>query len=185
MAGPDSPAVAVMSVLAGSVAISLGAQGASSQTIITNVLIAISISTLFTGILLYAVGAFRLGQWLRFVPYPVIAGFLAASGLLLITGGVEVVTQTNLTLSPSSWEILYSPPYAAQLVVGLLLAVSIPLVGRWVPSFLALPLAFGGFLLILDVILFGFIQDGTFEISGSCPPPWQTYLVVADFGCAG
>jgi SulP family sulfate permease len=168
--GPDSPAVAVMSVLAGSIAISLGAQGASNQTIITNVLIAISISTLFTGLLLYAIGAFRLGQWLRFVPYPVIAGFLAASGLLLITGGAEVVTQTNLTLSPSSWEILYSPPYAAQLVVGLLLAISIPVVGRWVPKFLALPLAFGGFLLILDVILFGFIQDGSLRNVWFLPP---------------
>jgi MFS superfamily sulfate permease-like transporter len=30
----------------------------------------------------------------------VIGGFLAASGILLVTGGMEVVTQTNLTLAP-------------------------------------------------------------------------------------
>jgi SulP family sulfate permease len=159
--GPDSPAVAVMSVLAGSVAVSLAAKGASTEAIITNVLVALSVSTLFTGVLLFGVGALRLGQWLRFVPYPVIAGFLAASGLLLITGGIEVVTQTNLTLSPSSWEILYSLPYAPQIVVGLLFAISIPLVGRWVPNFLALPLAFAGFVVLLDVVLFGLVQDET------------------------
>ena len=110
--GPDSPAVAVMSVLAASIAAALAAKGASTPTIIVNVLVALSVSTLLTGILLYGVGALRLGQWLRFIPYPVIGGFLAASGILLITGGMEVVTQTNLTLSPSSWEPLYSPPMA-------------------------------------------------------------------------
>ena len=74
-----------------------------ADTIIINVLVALSVSTLLTGVLLYGVGALKLGQWLRFIPYPVIGGFLAASGILLITGGMEVVTQTNLTLSPSSW----------------------------------------------------------------------------------
>jgi sulfate permease, SulP family len=159
--GPDSPAVAVMSVLAGSVAAALAAKGASNTAIIINVLVALSVSTLFTGILLFGVGALRLGQWLRFVPYPVIGGFLAASGLLLITGGMEVVTQTNLTLAPSSWEILYSPVYGPQIVVGLLFAISIYLMGRWVPSFLALPLAFIGFLVVSDVVLFGFTHDET------------------------
>ena len=95
-----------MSVLAASIATALAAKGASTDQIIVNVLVALSVSTLLTGILLYGVGALRMGQWLRFIPYPVIGGFLAASGILLITGGAEVVTQTDLTLSPSSWELL-------------------------------------------------------------------------------
>jgi len=159
--GPDSPAVAVMSVLASSVAGLLGAKGASNASIIINVLVALSVSTLLTGIFLFTIGALKLGQWLRFVPYPVIAGFLAGSGLLLITGGMEVVTQTNLTLAPSSWQPLYSPLYVPQIVIGALFAISIPLIGRWVPSYVALPVAFIGFLAVLDAILFGFIQDGT------------------------
>ncbi|MBK5197477.1 MAG: SLC26A/SulP transporter family protein [Methyloceanibacter sp.] len=157
--GPDSPAVAVMSVLASSIATALAAKGASNDQIIINVLVALSVSTLLTGILLYGVGALKLGQWLRFIPYPVIGGFLAASGLLLITGGMEVVTQTNLTLAPSSWEVLYSPLYAPQILIGALFAAAIPVVGRWVPSYLTLPLVFFGFLLVLDVSLFGFVRD--------------------------
>jgi sulfate permease, SulP family len=157
--GPDSPAVAVMSVLAGSISAALAAKGASNTEIIINVLVALSVSTLLTGVLLFGIGALKLGQWLRFVPYPVIGGFLAASGLLLITGGMEVVTQTNLTLSPSSWEVFYSPLYAPQIIVGVLFAISIPLAGRWVPSFLALPLVFFAFLAVLDIGLFGVVQD--------------------------
>jgi SulP family sulfate permease len=157
--GPDSPAVAVMSVLASSIATALAAKGASNAEIITNVLVALSVSTLLTGILLYGVGALKLGQWTRFIPYPVIGGFLAASGILLITGGMEVVTQTNLTLAPSSWEVLYSPLYAPQIIMGALFAAAIPVVGRWVPNYLTLPLVFFGFLLALDVSLFGFVRD--------------------------
>ena len=157
--GPDSPAVAVMSVLAASIATALAAKGASTPQIIINVLVALSVSTLFTGVLLYGIGALRMGQGLRFVPYPVIAGFLAASGLLLITGGMEVVTQTNLTLSPSSWELLYSPLYGPQIFLGMLFAIAIPMLGRWVPNYLALPIAFFAFLILLDVSLFGFVSD--------------------------
>jgi len=159
--GPDSPAVAVMSVLAGTVSASLAASGGSEQAIITNVLVAISVSTLFTGMLLYGIGALKLGQWLRFVPYPVIGGFLAASGLLLITGGMEVVTETNLSLSPSSWQVLFSPVYAPQILTGALFALSMPIVGRWVPSYVALPLAFAAFVIVLDISLFGFVPDET------------------------
>ena len=159
--GPDSPAVAVMSVLAGTVSASLAASGGSEQAIITNVLVAISVSTLFTGMLLYGIGALKLGQWLRFVPYPVIGGFLAASGLLLITGGMEVVTQTNLSLSPLSWQVLFSPVYAPQILTGALFALSMPIVGRWVPSYVALPLAFAAFVIVLDISLFGFVPDET------------------------
>jgi sulfate permease, SulP family len=153
--GPDSPAVAVMSVLAASIAAALSAKGASTPTIIVNVLVALSVSTLLTGILLYGVGALRLGQWLRFIPYPVIGGFLAASGILLITGGAEVVTQTNLSLSPSSWADLYSSVYGPQILIGLLFAVAIPLLGRWIPDYLALPVVFFAFLILLDGSLFG------------------------------
>ena len=157
--GPDSPAVAVMSVLAASIATALAAKGASTSTIIINVLVALSVSTLLTGILLYGVGALRMGQWLRFIPYPVIGGFLAASGILLITGGAEVVTQTDLTLSPSSWELLYSTPYGPQILIGALFAIAIPLLGRWIPAYLALPAAFFAFLIILDGSLFGVVGD--------------------------
>jgi SulP family sulfate permease len=154
--GPDSPAVAVMSVLASSIATALQAKGASTDAIILNVLVALTVSTFLTGVLLYGTGALKLGQWLRFIPYPVIAGFLAASGLLLITGGMEVITQTNLTLQPSSWEVLYSEAYGPQILLGALFAVAIPIFGRFVPSYLALPVAFFGFLVVMDVVLFGF-----------------------------
>jgi SulP family sulfate permease len=174
--GPDSPAVAVMSVLGSSIAAALAAKGATSDQIILNVLVALSVSTLLTGVFLFGIGALRLGQWLRFIPYPVIGGFLAASGLLLLTGGMEVVSQTNLTLQPSSWEVLYSSTYLPQIIVGGLFAISIPVLGRFVPNYLAMPLAFFGFLLVLDVGLFGFVHDSSVRSAWFLPSLGELHL---------
>ena len=160
-AGPDTPAVAVMSVLAGTVAGALASKGASTETMVVNVLVAISLSTFLTGIMLFGIGALKLGQWLRFVPYPVIGGFLAASGWLLITGGIEVITGTNLTLSPSSWVPIVSAAYAPQIAVGILFALFIVALRRWAPEYLTLPIAFLVFLVVLNVALFGFVAEAT------------------------
>ena len=62
-------------------------------------LVAISVSTLFTGILLFGLGALRLVNGCASCLI-VIGGFFAASGLVLITRGAEVVTQFSLTLAP-------------------------------------------------------------------------------------
>jgi SulP family sulfate permease len=158
-AGPDTPAVAVMSVLAATVAAGLASKGASEEAMVINVLVAISVSTFLTGALLFGVGALKLGQWLRFVPYPVIGGFLAASGWLLITGGVEVITGSNLTIQPSSWAAIWDPRYAPQIGVGLAFALFIVLLKRWMDDFLTLPVAFFGFLVVMNLVLFGFVTD--------------------------
>ena len=158
-AGPDTPAVAVMSVLAATVAAGLASRGASEEAMIINVLVAISVSTFLTGVLLFGVGALKLGQWLRCVPYPVIGGFLAASGWLLITGGVEVITGSNLTISPKSWVSMWDARYALQIGVGLAFALFIVLLKRWMDDFLTLPVAFFAFLVVMNAVLFGLVPD--------------------------
>ena len=158
-AGPDTPAVAVMSVLASTVAAGLAAKGADAETMVINVMVAITVSTFLTGALLFGIGGLKLGQWLRFVPFPVIGGFLAASGCLLITGGVEVIIGKNLTLSPSSWVAIGDARYAPQIGVGLVFALFIVLLKRWMDDFLTLPIAFIVFLVVMNIVLFGFVSD--------------------------
>ena len=70
-----------------------------------------------------------------------------------------MVTQSNLTLAPASWAMLYSSVYGPQVLVGLAFAAAIVFVRRLVPAYLALPVAFVGFLVIVNIVLFGFIHD--------------------------
>lgn len=159
-AGPDTPAVAVMSVLAAAVAAQLAANGFGVQQVVVHVLIAISLSTVLTGLLLFSLGYFRLGTWLRFVPYPVIGGFLAASGWLLVTGGVEVMTGISPGLSLESWQSLVARDAAPQLVLGLGLAVMLFALRRVIDNFLTLPLSFLITVLIVDaILLWGGVAD--------------------------
>jgi sulfate permease, SulP family len=98
-AGPDNPAVAVLAVLAATVAGPVFRAGGDARAAVDMVLLAFTLATLVTGLALYLLGRFRLGAYVRFVPYPVIAGFLAASGWFLVIGGLEVMTGADITLA--------------------------------------------------------------------------------------
>jgi sulfate permease, SulP family len=55
-------------------------------------------ATLLTGATLWLLGYFHLGGLMRYIPYPVIGGFLAGLGWLLIQGSVSVTAEYSLTL---------------------------------------------------------------------------------------
>ena len=65
---------------------------------LTTVLVAIAATTLLTGLFFLALGFFRLGGLVRFVPYPVVGGFLAGTGWLLAQGSFGVMAGFPLTL---------------------------------------------------------------------------------------
>lgn len=154
-AGPDTPAVAVMSVLAAAIATHVAATGMGAELVVIHVMMAITLSTLLTGLFLFALGAFRLGVWLRFVPYPVIGGFLAASGWLLVTGGIEVMTGVAPQLSRDSLAAVFAPEHLAQLMLGAVFAVGVFILRRIVNSFLTLPVAFFLLVILVDLVLLG------------------------------
>ena len=62
------------------------------------VLAVILMATVATGLFLWLGSILKLGQALRFIPYPVIGGFLLASGWFLISGAVRVVTRDQVGL---------------------------------------------------------------------------------------
>jgi SulP family sulfate permease len=51
---------------------------------------AILVVTTLCGITFFALGTFKLGNLVRFIPYPVVGGFLAGTGWLLLKGGIGV-----------------------------------------------------------------------------------------------
>ena len=139
-ASPDTPAVAVMSMLSAVIAQKLHGTGSDTGNIVTHVLLALTLSTLVAGALLALLGHLRAGQWLRFIPYPVVAGFLAASGWLLLTGGIEVVIGAQLSLADLSPLIV--PSVLAPLVIAAAFAIGVFVARRKIDSVLVLPMAF-------------------------------------------
>src|SRR5580658_6627991 len=96
VAGPDSSISVVLAALVATVVQRLVATG--STDLLAPTLIAMSLTTALTGALLCVLGFTHAGRAIRFVPYPVIGGFLGATGWLLITGAIQVVTDQRPTL---------------------------------------------------------------------------------------
>jgi sulfate permease, SulP family len=66
--------------------------GLPSETALTTALVILSLGTAITAVAMLLLGGFRLGSLMRFLPYPVMGGFLAATGVLLLTGAADVIT---------------------------------------------------------------------------------------------
>ena len=78
IAGPDSRPVAVLAAIAAAMATDIVKGGYAAVATIA-VLFGLVSGTILTGASLYLLGRLKTGRWIRFVPYPVIAGFMAAS----------------------------------------------------------------------------------------------------------
>lgn len=91
IAAPDSSTAAVTGILAASVIERVQAANPSAP-LLSPVLITLGLSTAMTGVVLCGLGLTRMGRSIRYVPYPVVGGFLGATGLLIALGAVRVIT---------------------------------------------------------------------------------------------
>lgn len=91
IAAPDSSTAAVTGILAASLVERVEAANLSAP-LLPPVLITLGLSTGLTGIVLCGLGLTRLGRAIRYVPYPVVGGFLGATGLLIVMGAIRVIT---------------------------------------------------------------------------------------------
>lgn len=89
--GPDTPTLAVSSVVGAGIAAHAIAAGMPGDLAAVHVLMALTIATALGAAAMLALGLLGFGQSLRFIPYPVVAGFLAATGWLVLVGGVKLV----------------------------------------------------------------------------------------------
>ncbi|HEX6332384.1 MAG TPA: SulP family inorganic anion transporter [Actinomycetota bacterium] len=80
---------AVLAIAMTSVA--LGTHGSPDRAFLT-VVAATLVVTMLCGVVLLALGTLRRGNLVRFVPYPVVGGFLAGTGWLLFKGGISVAS---------------------------------------------------------------------------------------------
>jgi SulP family sulfate permease len=60
---------------------------------------AITVTSLLTGGTFLALGWFRLGNLIRYIPYPVIGGFLAGTGWLVVSGAFKTMNGIPLSLA--------------------------------------------------------------------------------------
>jgi SulP family sulfate permease len=137
----------VTTILIGSAALSISTALGGSETVLITVVVFIGLCSIVAGASAYLFGKLRLGYLARFVPYPVIGGFLAATGYLLTTSALGMMLGREVTMF-TIFDVLLTSD-----------------VMHWVPwvfcaGLIVLLLRVGGGVLVLPAIMLGSI--GTF-----------------------
>src|SRR5580658_4468614 len=135
VAGPDSSISVVLAALVATLIQRLVASG--STDLLAPTLIAMSLTTALTGLLLCVLGFTHAGRAIRFVPYPVIGGFLGATGWLMITGAIQVVTNQRPTLTMIG--AFANGVIAVKLAAGVIVAITLYVLLRRFKSPFVLP----------------------------------------------
>ena len=131
--GPDSN---TSSVLAGMM-VALAATplpGLQALHAAVALLLVASVSTALTYLLIEHFGAARL---VRFIPFQVMAGFLASTGWLMSSGALNIIAGTPLTLEGLA--SLVERPARPELVVGVLLMIALHWLARRFSAALVFP----------------------------------------------
>ena len=116
------------------------------------VAVVIALTTLAAGLVFLFLGHFRLTGLVRFLPYPVIGGFLAGTGWLLLIGGVGIMAGRPFTFAGLG-DLLATPALLRWLPGVLAGALILFLAGR-VRHYLFLPAAILGVLLLFYVAVY-------------------------------
>jgi len=132
----DAPG-AILALAAAAVIAALPA-GASQTEQFSTVVMMIVATTLTTGLFFILLGVFKLGGFVRFLPYSVMGGFLAGTGWLLVMGGVGVMVEGSPGLALLHQGLLIR--WLPGVILGVLMLVA---VNRF-KSPLVLPASFAG-----------------------------------------
>ena len=91
---PQGVPIAMLALMASAIATSMGR--ATGAEMAVTVVAAVGLATALGGLAFWLLGHFRLGGLIRFIPFPVIAAFLAGSGWLLAHGSIELLLGENM-----------------------------------------------------------------------------------------
>lgn len=159
----DTPA-AILGLVGAGIALSM--KGAEPNAIYATVLAAISLTSILTAIFFLLLGWFKASGFVRYVPYPVVGGFLAGTGWLLSLGAFGVMTNTNLTIA--SLPQLFIPDNLFNWVPGVIFAVTLLLVLRRSNHFLITP----GALILATALFYGYLLIAGISIPEASSRGW-------------
>lgn len=143
---PQSVPMAILGLTAGAIVAAM--PEATPEAKLATVLVAIATTSLCAGLFFVVLGVLRLGRLIRFVPYPVIGGFLAGTGWLLVRGAVRVMLEGEGPVG------VLSAPALARWLPGLAIGAALLFLMRRIQHYLVLPVATLGAILLFYAAAF-------------------------------
>jgi sulfate permease, SulP family len=135
----DSPA-AIMGLIA--VAIATKMNGLPAQSKFITVVVTVILTSVISGLFFVLIGGFKLSRFVRFIPYPVVGGFIAGTGLLLVQGALGVML--GKTPDMARLGILFTPDNLLLWIPGVLFGTTVLIVSRRSKHILTYPILLTG-----------------------------------------
>jgi SulP family sulfate permease len=132
----DAPAAILGLVCAG---IAAGMRSASPDSVYATLLAAIALTSIVCGAVFLAMGAFRWSAFVRYIPYPVVGGFLAGTGWLLATGALGVMVGHSIGVR--ELPTLFGAAHLAHWLPGVVFGTALLVVLRRFSHFMITPVA--------------------------------------------
>jgi sulfate permease, SulP family len=167
---PSDRTAPMLAILAGSIAASFPP---GDPAILPTCLAALICATGLNGVVLWLLGHFRMGILVRFLPYPVVGGFMAGAGWLLVKGALTVATGFEVHFS--NIPALFATGTLLRWVPSLAIACILLIVTRRTRHYLVIPgIVTAG--LILFYVVNGFVGLSLPQLReiGWLPAPFPT-----------
>ena len=162
IAGPDGNSSPLLAVLLADIVPRL--QGLPPSQALAVTMTALGLATLVAGLVLFGAGWRHLSKFVRFVPYPVVSGFLASTGWLIVSGAVVMATGVPLHLSALA--AFADPQPLRLLVMALVCAVGLLLLTDRYKQPLILPIALAVVTIVTNIVLRLSLSPEAIQASG-------------------
>jgi len=149
MGGPQDSPAAILGLLAATIAAQIPDTNAEAK--FATVVAAVMLTSILSGLFFLLIGGFKLGRFVRFIPYPVVGGFIAGTGLLLVQGALGVMIGdvpgiTNL-------DILFTPENLMRWIPSVILGILLVIGSRRFQHFLTFPGLLAGTAILFYAIM--------------------------------
>ncbi len=180
----SAPTGPTLVLLSGAIA-ALAATGLSGGVLVTATLVTMAMA----GVFQILIGAFQLGHLIKFIPYPVVSGFMVGTGILMILSQQAALSGSgvDLTLSEGGWipsataaatllTMVFLPKYVSRIpgtALGLLVGTVAFHLLCWLFAKSSPSVWVVGDLPHIDAIEFGW------DLSGVVALPWKVVVASA------
>ena len=164
ISAPQDIPIAILALMTTTIVATSGS-GWSSQEQYEFIFVTIGLSSILVGLFFYILGKFKLGKLVRFIPFPVVGGFLAGTGWLIVQFSFSMMTDIDPTIN--NLPTFFTSEMLIRWVPGAVFAIALLIIYHYISHYLLLPSVLTiGIGLFYLVVLFNGVSVSELESGG-------------------
>jgi len=153
--GPDSNTISVLA----SAFVVHGISAMEATSALNTAVAVVATTSIISSLVFFLVIKFKLAGLIRYIPYSVMAGFLASTGWLMASGALNIMSDIPLTLKGLNHFL--QDPMKPQLLFGLLMFCTLFALSSKISQVVLIPIT----MLLFSVIIHLFLASGLYKVN--------------------